>query len=50
MNYHGVSKQTARSDLYDLEERGLLKRTKIHRQFAKIPKGDLLKTLEAVKE
>jgi Fic family protein len=50
MNYHGVSKQTARNDLYDLEKRGLLKRTKIHRQFAWIPKGDLLKTLEAVKE
>jgi Fic family protein len=50
MNYHGVSKQTARNDLYDLEKRGLLKRTKIHRQFAWIPKGDLLKTTEAVNE
>lgn len=48
MNYHAVSKQTARNDLYDLEERGLLERTKIGRQFAWIPKSDMLKALEAV--
>lgn len=47
MNYHAVSKQTARNDLYDLERRGLLKRTKISRQFAWVPESDMLKTLEA---
>jgi Fic family protein len=47
MNYHAVSKQTARNDLYDLERRGLLERTKISRQFAWVPKSDMLKTLEA---
>ena len=47
MNYHVVSKQTARNDLYDLERRGLLERTKISRQFAWVPKSDMLKTLEA---
>ena len=46
MNYHGVSKQTARNDLYDLEKRGLLQRTKIGRQFAWAPKHDMLRTLE----
>lgn len=47
MNYHAVSKQTARNDLYELEQRGLLERTKISRQFAWIPKGDILKILES---
>jgi Fic family protein len=47
MNYHAVSKQTARNDLYDLERRGLLDRTKISRQFAWVPKSDMLNTLEA---
>lgn len=46
MNYHSVSKQTARNDLYDLEERGLLARMKIGRQFAWVPKSDMLQTLE----
>lgn len=50
MNYHAVSKQTARNDLYELEKRGLLERTKISRQFAWIPKIDMLKALEAVRE
>ncbi|OLT31215.1 hypothetical protein BJF84_04385 [Rhodococcus sp. CUA-806] len=47
MNYHSVSKQTARNDLYDLERRGLLHRTKISRQFAWVPEEGLLKILEA---
>jgi DeoR/GlpR family transcriptional regulator of sugar metabolism len=47
MNYHAVSKQTARNDLYDLERRGLLERRKISRQFAWVQKGDMVKTLEA---
>ena len=46
-DYHAVAKQTARNDLYDLERRGLLERTRIGRQFAWIPKRDMLKTLEA---
>ncbi|WGI35741.1 Fic family protein [Mycolicibacterium aubagnense] len=46
MNYHSVSKQTARNDLYDLERRGLLERLKIGRQFAWVPKSDLLAALE----
>ncbi|WP_198952048.1 Fic family protein [Mycobacterium sp. AT1] len=50
MNYHGVSKQTARNDLYDLEERGLLQRTKVQRQFAWSPRPDMLKTLERVQQ
>ncbi len=50
MNYHGVSKQTARNDLYDLEQRGLLQRTKIQRQFAWAPKPDMLKTLEKMQQ
>lgn len=50
MNYHGVSKQTARNDLYDLEDRGLLQRTKIRRQFAWTPKSDMLKTLEKMQQ
>jgi Fic family protein len=50
MNYHVVSKQTARNDLYDLERRGLLRRIKIRRQFAWVPKDDMLKILEAVSE
>ncbi len=48
MNYHGVSKQTARNDLYALETRGLLQRSKIGREFAWIPMPDILKTLEKV--
>lgn len=48
MNYHAVSKQTARNDLYDLEARGLLERTKIGRQFAWIPRADMVKALEEV--
>jgi Fic family protein len=47
MNYHSVSKQTARNDLYDLEQRGLLHRTKVSRQFAWTPAKDLLSALEA---
>lgn len=50
MNYHGVSKQTARNDLYGLEERGLLQRTKIRRQYAWNPKPDMLKTLEQTQQ
>lgn len=46
MNYHGVSKQTARNDLYALESRGLLQRNKIGREFAWVPMPDMLKTLE----
>lgn len=46
MNYHGVSKQTARNDLYDLEKRGLLERTKLGKQFAWVPRPDMLKALE----
>jgi Fic family protein len=48
MNYHGISKQTARNDLYALEGRGLLQRTKIGREFAWVPMPDMLKTLEEV--
>lgn len=48
MNYHAVSKQTARNDLYDLEQRNLLERTKIGRQFAWIPKGDMIQALESI--
>lgn len=48
MNYHGVSKQTARNDLYDLEKRGLLERTKIGKQFAWVPCPDMRKALEEV--
>lgn len=47
MNYHGVSKQTARNDLYELERRGLIERTKIGRQFAWVPRKDILTTLES---
>lgn len=46
MNYHGVSKQTARNDLYGLEDRGLLQRNKIGREFAWTPKPNMLKALE----
>jgi len=49
MGYHGVSKQTARNDLYDLEKRGLLLRMKIGRQFAWTPRPDMLATLEEVR-
>ena len=49
MGYHGVSKQTARNDLYDLEKRGLLLRVKIGRQFAWTPRPDMLATLEEVR-
>lgn len=45
-NYHGISKQTARNDLYALESRGLLRRSKIGREFVWIPMPDMLKTLE----
>lgn len=49
MNYHAVSKQTARNDLYDLERRGLLERTKIGKQFAWIPpRRDMLEAPEDV--
>jgi Fic family protein len=48
MNYHAVSKQTARNDLYDLEKRGLLERNKIGKQFAWVPRRDMLKALEDV--
>jgi DeoR/GlpR family transcriptional regulator of sugar metabolism len=48
MNYHAVSKQTARNDLYDLEKRGLLERTKIGKQFAWVPRRAMLKVLEEV--
>ncbi|WP_024794340.1 Fic family protein [Tomitella biformata] len=44
--YHGVSKQTARNDLYELERRELLERTKLGRQFAWVPKAGLLETLQ----
>jgi Fic family protein len=47
-NYHGVAKQTARNDLYDLENRGLLERTKIGKQFAWVPRADMIKALEQV--
>ncbi|MDQ2638726.1 MAG: Fic family protein [Actinomycetota bacterium] len=50
MNYHGVSKQTARNDLYDLEKRRLLGRTKIGRQFAWVPRRDMLKALEVASD
>lgn len=46
MNYHAISKQTARNDLYDLEQRGLLERTKIGKQFAWVPVNDLTRRLE----
>lgn len=49
MNYQGVSKQTARNDLYDLEKRGFLQRTKIGRQFAWEPTRGMLETLETVR-
>lgn len=47
MNHHSVSKQTARNDLYDLEQRGLLHRTKISRQFAWLPVENLIEMLES---
>ncbi|SIR97918.1 Fic family protein [Williamsia sterculiae] len=46
MNYHAVSKQTARNDLYDLENRGLLERTKQGREFLWFPVADLIDKLE----
>lgn len=50
MNYHGVSKQTARNDLYDLEGRGLLQRRKTGRQFAWAPMANMLKSLEELRQ
>lgn len=42
---HGVSGETARQDLMDLERRGLLARFKIGRQFAWSPAADLSEQL-----
>ncbi|WP_222595099.1 Fic family protein [Nocardia ninae] len=42
---HGVSGQTARNDLYDLEKRGLLERFSIGRVYAWSPVPDLSETL-----
>jgi Fic family protein len=50
MNYHGISKQTARNDLYALENRQLLQRTKIGREFAWVPMPDMLKALEKLQQ
>lgn len=43
---HNVSNETARSDLLDLEVRGLLKRGKVRRQFVWTPAPNLARVLQ----
>ena len=45
---HGVTYQTARTDLLDLERRRLLKRTTIGRAFVFIAPGDLRARLAGI--
>ena len=46
MNTHGVVYQTARTDLFDLERKGLFQTAKQGRTFVFMPSGDLSKRLK----